>query len=222
MAYQLSIITSSFMNQPKIKPNQFINSKSFCLICLSSTLIHPSYPRDFVGGSPSLCKGNHRRRHNWTHHDRGSPTHLWPESLEFIMVVMMVMVVQDELRVKRASCLGKAMVVQQNYVILYEAVHPRDLSSTRTSKVDDWRCWTPAVVNFRNLNPSFGILWLCFLASGSFTNLQSNRVFLMCFCRFLLSFVTSMGRDSTQQEFLLEIVDHVAIYYSLQPTLASS
>ena len=48
-------------------------------------------------------------------------------------------------------------------------------------------------------------------ASGSFTNLQSNRVFFMCFCRFLLSFVTSTGRDSTQQELLLEIVDHVAI-----------
>lgn len=53
------------------------------------------------------------------------------------MVVMMVMVVQDELRGLRPSCLGKAMVVQQNHVILYEAVHPRDLSSTRTSKLDD-------------------------------------------------------------------------------------
>ena len=98
MKSQQTYGVSAFMNQPKIKTNQFINSKSFCLICLSSTLIHPSYPRDFVGGSPSLCKGNHRRRHNWTHHDRGSPTHLWPESVECIMVVMMVMVVQDELR----------------------------------------------------------------------------------------------------------------------------
>ena len=81
-------------HEPKIKPG--INSKSFCLICLSSTLLHPSYPWDFVGGSPSLCKGNHRRRHNWTHHDRGSPTHLWPESVEFTMVVVMMMTVVQE------------------------------------------------------------------------------------------------------------------------------
>ena len=89
----------SFQSSPAVSWTKNKARHQFQIIlphCLSSTLLHPSYPWDFVGGSPSLCKGNHRRRHNWTHHDRGSPTHLWPESVEFVMVVVMMMTVVQE------------------------------------------------------------------------------------------------------------------------------
>ena len=54
-------------------------------------------------------------------------------------------------------------------------------------------------------SPSFCILEWSVKAMGSSTKLQLHWIIFM----YLLTFVSSTGRDSTQQELLMETVDHV-------------